>query len=77
MVDLSAYLDPGDGEPPGGAGDEDLEALKACLKALADAIASTNPRGDHRLSRRCRRSRRPCAGLSGCLAAVQPSLRCA
>ncbi len=42
MVDLSAYLDPGDGEPPGGAGDEDLEALKACLKALADAIASTN-----------------------------------
>ena len=41
MVDLSAYLDPGDDEPPGG-GDQDLEALKACLKALADAIASTN-----------------------------------
>ena len=42
MVDLSAYLDPGHDEPPGGGGDQDLEALKACLKALADAIASTN-----------------------------------
>ncbi len=43
MVDLSAYLDPGDDEPDGGEGDaQDLEALKTCLKALADAIASTN-----------------------------------
>lgn len=42
MVDLSPFLDPGDDAPAGGGGDEDLEALKACLKALADAIASTN-----------------------------------
>ena len=43
MVDLSAYLDPGDDEPPGGGGgDHELDALKACLKAVADAIASTN-----------------------------------
>ena len=42
MVDLSAYLEPGDDEPAGGGEDDDLQALKACLKALADAIASTN-----------------------------------
>ena len=41
MVDLSDYLEPEDDEPPGGD-DEDLTALKACLKALADAVASTN-----------------------------------
>jgi hypothetical protein len=37
MVDLSDYLE---GDEPGEA--EDLVALKACLKALADALASTN-----------------------------------
>ena len=42
MVDLSPYLDPGDDEPPGGGDADDLAALKACLKALADAVASTN-----------------------------------
>ena len=47
MVDISDYVFGGDGEPEdGGGGDggeaEDLEALKACLQALADAIASTN-----------------------------------
>jgi hypothetical protein len=42
MVDLSAYLDPEDDEPPGGGDAEDFAALKACLKALADAVASTN-----------------------------------
>ncbi len=41
MVDLSDFLEPEDDEP---ADDEaaDLVALKACLKALADAVASTN-----------------------------------
>ena len=42
MVDLSAYLDPEDDEPPGGGDAEDLTALKDCLKALADAVGSTN-----------------------------------
>jgi hypothetical protein len=43
LVDLSAYLDPGDDEEPDNEADaEDLVALKACLKALADALASTN-----------------------------------
>lgn len=41
MVDLSDYLEPEDGDPPGDDA-EDLAALKACLKALADAVASTN-----------------------------------
>ena len=41
MVDLSDYLEPDADEPPDGD-DADLTALKACLKALADAIASTN-----------------------------------
>ncbi len=41
MVDLSAYLEPDDDEPPGGDA-ADFAALKACLKALADAVASTN-----------------------------------
>jgi hypothetical protein len=40
MVDLSEYLQPDDEESGGEA--EDLAALKACLKALADAVASTN-----------------------------------
>jgi hypothetical protein len=42
VVDLSAYLEPEDDEPPGGGDAEDFAALKACLKALADAVASTN-----------------------------------
>jgi hypothetical protein len=42
LVDLSAYLEDDGGEPPGGGDAEDFEALKACLKALADALASTN-----------------------------------
>jgi hypothetical protein len=42
VVDLSAYLDPDDDEPPGGDDGADLAALKTCLKALADALASTN-----------------------------------
>ncbi len=41
MVDLSDYLEPDDATPPGGDA-EDFAALKACLKALADAVASTN-----------------------------------
>ena len=41
-MDLSAYLDPEDDEPPGGGDAEDLAALKDCLKALADAVCSTN-----------------------------------
>lgn len=42
MVDLSDFIDPGDED--GGEADEaaDLQALKDCLQALADAIASTN-----------------------------------
>jgi hypothetical protein len=39
MVDLSDYLEAED-DPNGD--EEDLVALKACLKALADAVASTN-----------------------------------
>jgi hypothetical protein len=39
MVDISDYVRRGD--EPGGE-DEDLAALKACLRALADAVASTN-----------------------------------
>lgn len=49
MVDASDFLgpDPDDEEPIEGAADdvdvtEDLAALKNCLQALADAIASTN-----------------------------------
>jgi len=43
MVDLSDFLDPGDDEPMEEEGEaEDLAALKDCLQALADAIASTN-----------------------------------
>ena len=41
MVDLSDYLALEDDERPGGDA-EDFAALKACLKALADAVASTN-----------------------------------
>ena len=39
MVDISDYVE--DGGDDGGEA-EDLVALKACLRALADAIASTN-----------------------------------
>ena len=41
MVDLSDYLER-DGDEPSGGDAEDFAALKACLKALADAVASTN-----------------------------------
>ena len=40
MVDISDFID--DGDEDGGGEAEDLVALKACLRALADAIASTN-----------------------------------
>lgn len=40
MVDITDYIDHGDGDDGGEA--EDLKALKACLQALADAIAATN-----------------------------------
>lgn len=40
MVDISGYIDDGDDGDGGEA--EDLAALKACLQALADAVASTN-----------------------------------
>ena len=42
MVDLSDFLDPGEDEPPEADEAADLAALKTCLQALADAIASTN-----------------------------------
>ena len=41
MVDISDYVDDGLSEDEVGEA-EDLVALKACLKALADAVASTN-----------------------------------
>jgi hypothetical protein len=43
VVDLSSYLEAedDDAETQGGVA-EDFAALKGCLKALADAIASTN-----------------------------------
>lgn len=42
MVDISDIIDPEDeGQDEGGEA-EDLIALRACLQALADAIASTN-----------------------------------
>ncbi len=43
MVDLSDFLDPGEDEPVDPVEEAaDLAALKACLQALADAVASTN-----------------------------------
>jgi hypothetical protein len=48
MVDASDFLGPDEfaedeiGEPEDGSEAEDLAALKGCLQALADAIASTN-----------------------------------
>ena len=42
MVDLSDFLDPGEDEPAEADEAADLAALKSCLQALADAIASTN-----------------------------------
>ena len=42
MVDLSDFLDPGEDEPAEPDEAADLAALKACLQALADAVASTN-----------------------------------
>ena len=42
MVDLSDYLDADEDAPEPDGEAEDLVALKACLKALADAVASTN-----------------------------------
>jgi hypothetical protein len=41
MVDISDFIDP-DGEGGDDGDGKDLEALKGCLQALADAIASTN-----------------------------------
>jgi hypothetical protein len=41
MVDISDFVEDGPGDDEGGEAD-DLVALKACLRALADAIASTN-----------------------------------
>lgn len=44
MVDISDFIGPDDDEPGerDGGEAEDLVALKDCLQALADAIASTN-----------------------------------
>jgi hypothetical protein len=44
MVDISDFIAPDDDDPDerDGGEAEDLAALKACLQALADAIASTN-----------------------------------
>ena len=42
MVDLSDFIDPIDDEPEDLEEAEDLAALRDCLQALADAIASTN-----------------------------------
>jgi hypothetical protein len=43
MVDLSDFLDPEDDEPAEAEDvGEEIVALKDCLQALADAIASTN-----------------------------------
>jgi hypothetical protein len=44
VVDISDFLDPDDEDAGGADGGEaeDLVALKACLQALADAVASTN-----------------------------------
>ncbi len=42
MVDLSDYLDTEDEAAGGMEEAEDYKALKACLQALADAVASTN-----------------------------------
>ena len=42
MVDLSDFIEPEDDEPAEEGEAEDLVALKDCLQALADAIASTN-----------------------------------
>jgi hypothetical protein len=42
MVDISGFIDPVGDDADDGAVAEDLVALKACLQALADAIASTN-----------------------------------
>lgn len=40
MVDISDFIDPDGADDEGGA--DELAALKGCLQALADAIASTN-----------------------------------
>ena len=42
MVDISDFVDPDDEGADGDEDAEDLVALRACLQALADAIASTN-----------------------------------
>lgn len=42
MVDLSDYIDDGDGGDDGDGVAEDFAALRDSLQALADAIASTN-----------------------------------
>jgi hypothetical protein len=42
LVDISDFIDPGDDEPAEPDTAADFAALKDCLQALADAIASTN-----------------------------------
>jgi hypothetical protein len=42
MVDFTDFFEPDDEEPEDGGEGADLAALKDCLQALADAIASTN-----------------------------------
>lgn len=42
MVDISDFIDPDEDDLDDGREAEDLAALRACLQALADAIASTN-----------------------------------
>jgi hypothetical protein len=42
VVDLTDFIDPGDDEHEEEGAAEDLVALRTCLQALADAIASTN-----------------------------------
>lgn len=42
MVDISDFIDDGRDDDGDGEEADDLVALKACLRALADAIASTN-----------------------------------
>lgn len=42
MVEISDFIDPDDDDPEDGGEAEDLLALRDCLQALADAIASTN-----------------------------------
>lgn len=42
MVDISDFIEPPEDDPEAEEPSEDLAALRDCLQALADAIASTN-----------------------------------